>query len=591
MMRHLKKFKNLTLKYKLIIAFSSFIIIPFLAVGGALSWLYLDSNKNLTLYAANQNNDQIIKNIDTTLHSIYRLSMYPIHDQEIFEILRKDYKKFEHPGYERSKDFDRVNAIIQNNILLYSDVIDSVTIYHMKDESIIGRSGVQFINDRYLKDGYLREPFIKEILYKSGEHVTVGVHRDRLTNKKEYVVSVGRSISDPYTGENIGVILVNLDIEKLKQLWSSIHFTDHTEFYLLDKENRLIYSSDQSDIGHHANTVFKDHIKYEDSQEEVTIDGKESFLLSSVSDVSGWRAVTVIPKSELFQLLNTILQLMLIIIAVGLLLSIVASIYIATSITKPLSVLEAKMQRVSEGDLDVKVGLTGGDIGRISSTIDAMLQQIRGLISRIYTEESEKRNLEMLAMQSQIRPHFMYNTINVIKWMAKMQGASGIEEALNSFSSVIKFTAKTEGDLVTVREETDFIKDYVQILDLRYFNKFEVRYEFDENVLEYKTLKFLLQPLIENAVFHAFDEIEDKGLLEVKVYQEDESLIFIVKDNGSGMSEGTLDDSQSAQKLNSIGINNIQKRIELNFGGEYGLFLSSEKNQGTIAKIILPIIK
>ncbi|UYZ21782.1 sensor histidine kinase [Mesobacillus jeotgali] len=249
------------------------------------------------------------------------------------------------------------------------------------------------------------------------------------------------------------------------------------------------------------------------------------------------------------------------------------------------------MQQVSVGDLDVRVGLTGGDIGRISKTIDAMLEQIRSLISRIYLEESEKRKLEMLAMQSQIRPHFMYNTINAIKWMAKMQGASGIEEALNSFSSVIKFTAKTEGDFVTVREETDFIKDYIQILDLRYFNKFDVHYDIDENVLEYKTLKFLLQPLVENAVFHGFDKIEDKGMLEIKVGQEDGRLIFVIKDNGIGIPDELLDDSHSIQKLNSIGISNIQKRIELNFGKEYGLFLSSEKNQGTVAKIVLPIMK
>ncbi|MCM3123878.1 MULTISPECIES: histidine kinase [unclassified Mesobacillus] len=587
-----QRLRNLTLKYKLILAFSSFIIIPFLAVGGILSWLYLDSNRNMTLSAASQNNDQIIKNIDTTLNSIFRLTMYPIHDQEIFGILRKDYSKLENPGYERSKDFDRVNAVIQNNILLYSDVIDSVTLYHMKDQSIIGRSNVQYVDYSYLKKGYLNEPYIKEILSKNGEHVTVGVHRDRLTNKKEYVVSVGRAIVDPYTSENIGIILINIDIEKLKQFWSNIRFTEDTEFYLLDKENVIIHSSDKSDIGHHLNTVFKDDIVYKDRQQEQKVDDEDAFVLTSASDLSEWRAVTVIPKSELFQLLNTILKLMFIIIAVGLLLSIMASVYIATGITRPLSILEKKMQQVSEGDLDVRVGLTGGDIGRISTTIDSMLEQIRNLISRIYLEESEKRKHEMLAMQSQIRPHFMYNTINVIKWMAKMQGSSGIEDALSSFSSVIKFTAKTEGDLVTVKEETDFIKDYIQILDLRYFNKFDVKYEIEEDVLEYKTLKFLLQPLVENAIFHGFDEIEEKGVLEIKVYEENDKLIFIVEDNGSGIPDEMMDDSQSSsQKLNSIGIGNIKKRIELNFGKEYGLYLISQKNHGTIAKIELPIMK
>ncbi|UYZ21787.1 cache domain-containing protein [Mesobacillus jeotgali] len=342
-MKRIKGFQNLTLKYKLTIAFSSFIIIPFLAVGGTLSWLYLDSNRNTTLSAASQNNDQIIKNIDTTLNSIFRLTMYPFHDQEIFEILRKDYSKLEEPGYERSKDFDRVNAMIQNNILLYSDVIDSVTIYHMKDKSIIGRSNVQYVNYDYLKNGYLKEPYIREILSKNGEHVTIGVHQERMTNKKEHVVSVGRSIIDPYTNESIGIILVNIDIGKLKQLWSSIQFTENTELYLLDQNNRVIYSNEKTEIGHHANTIFKEDIEYEDPLEEVSVNGKKSFLLSSASDISGWRTVTVIPKSELFQLLNTILKLMVTIIVVGLILSIVAAIYIATSITKPLKVLEDKM--------------------------------------------------------------------------------------------------------------------------------------------------------------------------------------------------------------------------------------------------------
>ncbi|KIY21786.1 sensor histidine kinase [Mesobacillus subterraneus] len=592
MMKRLNTFKNLTLKYKLIISFSSFIIIPFLAVGGTLSWLYLDSNRNMTLSAASLNNDQIIRNIDTTLNSIFRLTMYPIHDQEIFEILRKDYSKLKNPGFERSKDFDRVNAVIQNNILLYSDVIDSVTLYHMKDKIIIGRSNVQFVDYSYLKKDYLNESYIKEILSKNGELVPIGVHSDRLTKKKEYVVSVGRAIVDPYTSEDIGIILINIDIDKLKQFWSNIGFTEHTEFYLLDKENVIIHSRDTTDIGQHLNTVFKDTIVYKNRIQEQKVNEQDAFVLTSTSDISEWRAVTVIPKRELFQLLNTILKLMFIIITFGLILSILASIYIATGITKPLSILEKKMQQVSEGDLDIKVGLTGGDIGRISTTIDAMLDQIRNLISKIYLEESEKRKHEMLAMQSQIRPHFMYNTLNVIKWMAKMQGASGIEDALNSFSSVIKFTAKTEGDLVTVKEETDFIKDYIQILDLRYFNKFDVKYEIEEDVLEYKTLKFLLQPLVENAVFHGFDEVEEKGLLEIKVYKENDKLILIVKDNGSGIPDEKIDDSQTSnQKLNSIGIGNIKKRIELNFGKEYGLYLTSQKNHGTIAKMELPIMK
>ncbi|MCM2534360.1 histidine kinase [Neobacillus pocheonensis] len=199
--------------------------------------------------------------------------------------------------------------------------------------------------------------------------------------------------------------------------------------------------------------------------------------------------------------------------------------------------------------------------------------------------------MEILALQSQIRPHFMYNTINVIKWMAKIQGASGIEEALSAFSAVIRFTAKTESELVTIRDEVEFIKNYTKILDFRYFNKFEVSYKIDPNVMEYMTLKFLLQPLVENAVFHAFDDIDYKGKIYIRIYKESEGLIMEVSDNGRGLSKNEHLEAEAGDKLNSIGINNIKKRIQLNFGEKFGLWMTSQDTGGTIAKIVIPIIR
>lgn len=174
----------------------------------------------------------------------------------------------------------------------------------------------------------------------------------------------------------------------------------------------------------------------------MTHEKKDTYLISSSSKLSNWKAVTVIPKHELFSIVYLMVGIMAVSLILLLVLSILISAQIATMIMKPLSDLNSKMKLVSQGQLNVEFDKQYGEIGIISNTVDNMLKEIRGLIGRIYREEEEKRDLEMIALQSQIRPHFIYNTLNVIKWMAKIQGATGIEEALHAFSSVIKFTVK-----------------------------------------------------------------------------------------------------------------------------------------------------
>ncbi|MBN3525160.1 sensor histidine kinase [Paenibacillus apiarius] len=591
-MRNIRnRLRNVSLKQKLIIVFSCFLIIPFVIIGGTLSWLYMDSNRNMILDAAVDNNNQIVKNIDTSLQPLLRLAMYPERDQTIFQIMRKNYDSLPYPLYERGRDFDTVNGIIRNSMMLYTDLLDSAVIYQSANHVVVGRSNNGYMDHNYLEHEFYYEPYIQTILQQKGLVVPVGIHPEKLMSFHDTpVVSIGRAIVDPYTKENLGLILLNIGIDKLAGLWSSIHFTEHTQFYLLDEQKNIVYSKNPDDIGAKAASV----LEHRNGGGELgTKEDAANYIITSASEVTNWQAVTIIPKQELFSFVNVIVRTIFISLLVLLGLSILASIYIATSITKPLSALNAKMKLVAQGKLDVNIDIQHGEVGRISITIDHMLQEIRRLIQRIYDEEQEKRHMELLALQSQIRPHFMYNTLNVIKWMAKIQGATGIEEALTAFSSVIKFTAKTESDVVTIQEEVEFIKNYTNILDFRYFNKFEVEYDIDPEVLPYKTLKFLLQPLVENAVFHGFDGIPYKGKLSIRIYRDGEHVVMIVADNGRGMSGPELEELQpgpGSDPMNGIGVKNIRSRIELNYGTECGLWMTSAENAGTTATIIIPAI-
>ncbi|CAM3598081.1 sensor histidine kinase [Marinicrinis lubricantis] len=593
-----KHFARYSLKHKLIIAFSCFIILPFFLIGWLISWLYVDSNRTMMMEAAVDSNEQIVSSLNGALDPLIRLSMYPVMDQTILNILLKDYGEVEHPLYERQNDFEQVNEMIQNSIMLYSELIDNVVIVDTNKRIVIGRSSLEYMDFHYLQDEFFDEPFVRRITEEKGKHVFIGVHQDLLQSSQAApVVSVGRAIVDPQSRQTLGMILINVNVEKLNAMSSEVSFTENTRFYLIDENDRVIYSENEEEIGAKAGTILgkeTESLHYRDEQKALS--SGDTYLISSNSELTGWLAVTVIPKNEMFSFVYVIAAILFIGLFVFLLLSIATAVYLATTITKPLSRLEKRMRRVAAGNMDVAFDdMEAGEIGQISKTVDYMLKQLRELIHEIVNKEEEKRRLEMVALQTQIKPHFMYNTLNVIKWMAKIQGAAGIEEALGAFSSVIKFTTKAEQNEVSIQEEVEFIRNYTKILSFRYFGRFEVAYDIDSEVLQYKTLKFLLQPLVENAVFHGFDEIDYMGHLHIRIYKEADTIYMVVSDNGRGISGADtmsrcIEGQESAIPLNSIGIKNIRKRIELHYGEEYGLSYRSAGEQGTEAVIRIPAV-
>ncbi|EHQ60287.1 integral membrane sensor signal transduction histidine kinase [Paenibacillus dendritiformis C454] len=591
-----QKILHWSLEKKLIAAFSCFIIVPLLLIGGIVSWVYVDNNRNTMLDAAVENNRQIMNNIDTSMQPLLRLSMFPLQESTIYQIMRKEYSMMPYPMLERGRDFDTVNGLILNGMMLYSDLIDSAIIYHGNDHIIIGRSNSQYLNMSYLDKEFVHEPFVQRIREEHGGYVPIGIHQERLLSPHgQPVVSVGRAIRDPYTKKDLGFILLNISVDKLKTLWRDSSMTENTNFYLIDEDNRIIYSKDPNGIGQPASKILGEPFQ-ELPGETLTQEKKDTYLISSSSKLSNWKAVTVIPKHELFSIVYLMVAIMAVSLILLLVLSILISAQIATMIMKPLSDLNSKMKLVSQGQLNVQFDKQYGEIGIISNTVDNMLKEIRGLIARIYREEEEKRDLEMIALQSQIRPHFIYNTLNVIKWMAKIQGATGIEEALHAFSSVIKFTVKTSGNYVTIADEVEFIRNYTNILDYRYMNKFDVTYEIDPGVLSCKTLKFLLQPLVENAVFHGFTGIDYKGSLIISIQEDKErnELVMQVTDNGRGFpeegQESRTEEDSPRDPFTSIGIANVRSRIELHFGTEYGLWITDREQGGTVATIRVPVI-
>jgi two-component system sensor histidine kinase YesM len=419
-----------------------------------------------------------------------------------------------------------------------------------------------------------------------------------MTSDGKPVISVARSIIDTQTRQTLGVIIINVGVLNLERLWMDIKITENSRFFLTDGENRVVFSRNTEELGIDITEVLGTNTDLSRQHHGiVNVSGQYSYLISSTSPKSSWRAITIIPTDELFSYINVMLRISFIALIVGVLTSILIAVFIATGITKPLYSLNQKMKKVGEGNLDIRIDDAKGEVGQIAATVRKMLNDIKLLIDRIYSAEKEKRDAEMLALQSQINPHFLYNTLNSIKWLAHMQGAVAIENSIASLSSMLAFAAKNGEDFIPVSEEVKFVKDYIEILNLRYYNKFSVVYNIDPEIYKFKTLKFLLQPVIENAILHGFEGIGRKGFLQINLHHIGNKIVFEVCDNGNGIEEIVLksihekNDKELHRSFNSIGLSNIKKRLELNFGEGFGLFIDSKPGEGTVARIIIPEVK
>lgn len=590
-------FKNITLKSKLLISFICLIAVPLVVLGYFSIKLYSSEVQNTVIKSAVQSNDQVIKNLDTFLEMLSKLSEYPIKDSKIKALLTKDYKQTVNSDYEKGQDFDTAKGLLYNNIKSFSDMIGSVLLYQAETFEIRGRTPTDSLNMYYNPS---REKWSEKILAMDGACAVIGVHKDyQQRSGSEYIISVGRSIVDIGSKKSLGFIIINVGIDKLEKLWMDTKLTQNSKFYLVDENDNIIFSKDNTQINRSIGSVLGVEMVLADSPSNYRLYdlmGKKHYLITSSSKMSGWKVITVIPSDELLSYLEKMFYITAFVTILIIILSVVVAILIATGVTRPLYRLNQKMKQIGRGNFDIEIENATGEVGEISLTVKKMIQEIKRLINKIYKEEEEKRVAEMNALQAQINPHFLYNTLNTIKWMANIQGAESIENSLNSLSSLFAFIARTKGDYIPIRDEIKFVQDYLVILSLRYYNRFTVLYNINEEVYRFKTLKFLLQPVIENSIFHGIEGVDRKGLLKIGIYFEDNTIKFVVEDNGKGINADKLhtifQEGHEAprNKLNSIGIPNIQKRIKLHFGEKYGVSIHSTDEQGTTVNIVIPAI-
>lgn len=270
---------------------------------------------------------------------------------------------------------------------------------------------------------------------------------------------------------------------------------------------------------------------------------------------------------------------------------------VTNHIEKPIKKLISRINRIASGDFSRDRSVESNDeIGKVGHVVNQMAVQIEELIKNSVIDEKEKKNLEIKMLQSQINPHFLYNTLDSIRWVAMIQNNSGIVKVVTALSKLLENMAKGYNEKVTLRQELDFLNDYIVIAKFKYVELFDVDIDIkNESLYDANIIKLTLQPLVENAIFSGIEPSKRTGKIVISAWEKDNSLYVSVKDDGIGMSQEkiktVLEDTENVKKdsMSGVGLPNVDRRIKLVYGEEYGLTISSTQGDGTQVVVKIPL--
>ena len=471
----------------------------------------------------------------------------------------------------------------------------------IRNVGIISKNGRMLINDGSKSvnqdlDLNTQEWYSKALKSPNGPILTSSHVQHIISGERPWVITLSRGIRDRSgSGEKEGVFFIDLNYSAISELCDQSTVGTKGYAFILDAKGNIVYHPQQQQLYNELQTENISLIMDADKDTVLTDTGNNGKLYSiSRSDKTGW---TVVDCTNVRELLSKSRQAQSVYVLTAIVLVIVAllfSRFMARSITLPIQKLRDSMKKVQEGDFSVSdvVVDSRNEIGSLTKSFDVMTHRIQELMEQNVHEQEEKRKSELKALQSQINPHFLYNTLDSIIWMAEGKKNEEVVLMTASLARLLRQSISNEDEVVPIANEVEYARGYLTIQKMRYKDKLEFQIDVDPSILYIPLIKLVLQPIIENAIYHGLKYKESKGLLIVKGFMKDGNAVLQVIDDGVGMDEETLSHIYDKHKVNyhsnGVGVYNVQKRLKLYYGDDYGITYESEKGKGTTATITIP---
>lgn len=468
--------------------------------------------------------------------------------------------------------------------------IDSIYIY----DNLGIRYGVDNNSMKTLRIGRIEyAEWYKEVNSQKGYYKII-LNADDIFYEKENErnLSLVRIVNDTNTQRQIGTLLMNFSGDALRNTYQEIVEKYNTNILLVDENNQTIDKNDKLPDEEVQDIL---GLKFKGSESSIIHkQGKTNYLYTSMDlEEYNWRIFIGIPMSQMVSELQMIRMIfLLVILFMGILFSL-SIIAISRMITKPIHHLIHSMKQVEKGSfIEVDVVTRKDEIGQLKDNYNIMVRQIQNLIQGIIKEQKIKRKAELKVMQEQMKPHFLYNTLDALGYLALTGKKEEIYDAIEALGSYYKKSLSKGREIITVQEELNIVKDYLYLLKLRYGDIFEAEYDIDEKTLPYQTLKLILQPVVENCIYHGIKPKGEPGRIKVSSKLEGNHILFMIEDDGIGIGKEELENllgEKLDKNMKSFGLRGTIERLKTYYERNDLYNIESHINLGTKVSIRIPI--
>lgn len=472
---------------------------------------------------------------------------------------------------------DEARGMLMNYILLKDSEI-SICIYNLN-----GGKDLFISNGLKYDSGYSarEEEWFRFFEISSSRMMTIDTHINKQVIPNKMAIAHARKILDISSGTVLGVMVVSIDLGVIDVVNTRLQKALSSRFTIVDESDNIIYNADETLLGQ----KFSDTIRPDES---------DHIVVQSPFDRQRWTTFLYIPMSELsaegYALQHRMIQVALLM----LLFLLIISLFLSSFITRPVKSLMNSILQVEKGQFEQVGDIKSRDeFGLLAVRFNRMSHELKRLVKQIQRDEVEKAAAEMRALQSQINPHFLYNTLATVRWIASLQRADKIVVMTDSLISMLRYAARAEGATVSIGEELDNLRNYMTIQKVRYYNRIRMDIEADEALLSCRIPKLILQPIVENAIFHGLASIEEGGVITVRIVRESGEVAIYVCDNGIGMDEESvrlverLLGGEQARE-GGIGLLNVQRRIQLFSRHSEPIRFCTRSGEGSRFRIALP---
>lgn len=575
-------YRKKSIQYMLSLSFTIIAVVGFVFIGTSLMIRFSTANRKIT----EDYNKRIVDQVNYSLDSYIRNLMQVSNSMYYSVIKNTDLA-------EESLD-EKMNLLYEAN----REHIVSIAVFKEDGQLVTATplSKLKKTAQPQNEDWFQNATGQIENLHFSTPHVQKLF--DDVDYKYKWVVSLSRAVELTAGGEiESGVLLVDMNFSGIEQICKNVNLGQTGYIYLIGRDGEIIYHPRQqliySNLLSENNSEFSD---VEDGNYVDILDGQKRLTTVKTLGYTGWKIIGVTPINETFADSSQITIFILFVVFLAIILLVFANTFISAKIADPIKALENSVKELEKGAENVNIAIGGSyEIQHLGKTIKSMVEQMHKLMGDIVFEQELKRQTELDALQAQINPHFLYNTLDSIVWMVENERYQEAITMVTSLAGFFRISLSKGKNIITVKDELKHAENYITIQHMRFKDKFTFKINADEEVMDFVTIKLVIQPLIENAVYHGMEFMDGDGEIIVNAYKKDNELYIDVIDNGMGIPPEIAEQlltkgSRAKGKGSGVGLKNVQERIQIYFGKEYGLSIISEPDEGTLIRIHLPCI-